>query len=207
MAYSLTMNPVFAVEEPVVSNISQYLTAFSIRSVGQFFPTIWQVFLILAVILALILLIIGGIQWATSGDDKEKKASAQGRITAALIGLLIVFAAWAIYGILGGAFYFPSVFQIPGGPVAGRCPIPDDGLGETCDNLNKCDINGGCNPACCATTADCPPGQYCSIPNGYCQSGKSCAGTTLYHKECRDNICVNVPGGGPDQCTTHAQCQ
>jgi len=93
-------------------------------------------------------------------------------------------------------------------PEGQKCPPGNDGQpGETCSNLNKCDIAGGCNPACCATKSDCPSEQYCSIPNGYCRAGKSCAGTTGYHKECRDQLCVNVPGGGADQCTSHDQCK
>lgn len=95
----------------------------------------------------------------------------------------------------------------PTSPPGQRCPIPGGGLGETCSNLNKCDIAGGCNPACCASNSDCPAGTYCSIPNGYCQAGKSCAATTEHHKECRDQQCVEVPGGGPDQCTSHTQCR
>lgn len=186
-----------------VSNIAQYLTAFKIFELQPAVNVLITLILIIAVILFLILLLIGGIQWITSGGDKEKISSAHSRILAAIIGLLIVLLAWAITGYLKGSFGFGSGEPGP----AGRCRKADGSLGETCDNLNKCDINGGCNPACCATAADCPSGQYCNIPNGYCQSGTSCAGTTLYHKECRDNICVNVPGGGTDQCTSHEECQ
>lgn len=203
MAYSLKM-----ADSKIISDIAQYLTAFRIFELQPVLKVLIILILTIAVVLSLILLIIGGIQWSTSGGDKEKITSARGRIIAAIIGLLIVFLAWAIYGVLGGAFRFPSVFQIPGGPSpAGRCQKADGTPGETCNNLNKCDIAGGCNPACCASAVDCPSGQYCSIPNGYCQSGKSCAGTILYHKECRNQICVNVPGEGSDQCQYHWQCQ
>lgn len=52
--------------------------------------------LIIAALIAFAYLILGGIRWITSGGDKEGTAKAQNTITAALIGLLIVFAAWAI---------------------------------------------------------------------------------------------------------------
>ncbi len=193
-----------------ISNIGQYLTAFSITSMGQFFPSIWTILLIIAVVIGLIIFLIGAIQWITSGDDKEKKTGARNKIMAALIGLLIVLLAWVISGFLMGAFGFPTVFQIPGGndggTSAGRCTDENGNSGQTCDNLNKCDIAGGCNPACCTSTADCPPGQHCSIPNGYCQSGKSCSTQTATHKDCVGNQCVYVPGEGSDKCTWNSDC-
>ncbi|MCJ7792995.1 MAG: pilin [Candidatus Marinimicrobia bacterium] len=99
--------------ETPVSNIGQYLTAFTIRSVGQFFPSVWSIFLMVALVIALIVLLMGAIQWMTAGDDKEKMTSARSKIMGALIGLTIVFLAWAIYGLLMGIFGFPQVFQIP----------------------------------------------------------------------------------------------
>jgi len=45
-------------------------------------------------------LIIGGIKWVTSGGDKEKTAGAQQTLTAALVGLVIVFASWAIIKLI-----------------------------------------------------------------------------------------------------------
>jgi len=45
-------------------------------------------------------LIFGGIKWISSGGDKEQTAKAQSTITAALIGLVIVFAAWAIIKLI-----------------------------------------------------------------------------------------------------------
>lgn len=71
--------------------------------------------LIVAAIISFIFLIIGGIRWITSGGDKEGTAKAQGTITAALIGLVIVFAAFAIIQALSVFFGIPSLFnfQIP----------------------------------------------------------------------------------------------
>jgi hypothetical protein len=44
--------------------------------------------------------IIGGIQWITSGGDKVAAESARGRITAAIIGLVIVFSVYAILKLI-----------------------------------------------------------------------------------------------------------
>ena len=55
-----------------------------------------KILLIASALIAFVFLVIGGIRWITSGGDKEQTAKAQSTITAALIGLVIVFAAWAI---------------------------------------------------------------------------------------------------------------
>ncbi len=60
--------------------------------------------LVVAALISFIFLIIGGIKWITSGGDKEGTAAAQSTITAALIGLVIVFAAWAIIQLIETLF-------------------------------------------------------------------------------------------------------
>lgn len=108
------MNPVLANENQVISNIGQYLTAFSIESVFQLFPLILAVALIIATILAFFLLILGGAQWISSAGDKEAISAAKNKIMAGLIGFLIVLAAWAITGILRKFFgFYPK--EVPGG--------------------------------------------------------------------------------------------
>jgi ABC-type multidrug transport system fused ATPase/permease subunit len=55
-----------------------------------------QLILIVAAVLFFFLLVLGGIRWITSGGDKGQTEAARNQITAALVGLVIVFAAWAI---------------------------------------------------------------------------------------------------------------
>ncbi|MFA6184546.1 MAG: hypothetical protein WCT51_02600 [Candidatus Shapirobacteria bacterium] len=50
------------------------------------------------------ILVIGGLKWITSGGDEKKVAAARAEITNALIGLVIVFAAWAIMKLIGSIF-------------------------------------------------------------------------------------------------------
>lgn len=57
--------------------------------------------LIISALAAFIFLIWGGVQWITSGGDKSGVESAQHKIQAALLGLFIVFAAWAIMLVAG----------------------------------------------------------------------------------------------------------
>ncbi|HUW24584.1 MAG TPA: hypothetical protein VMW04_03045 [Patescibacteria group bacterium] len=60
--------------------------------------------LIAAAIIFFFVLVIGGIQWITSGGDKAGTETARKRITNALIGLAIVFAAWAIIALIQALF-------------------------------------------------------------------------------------------------------
>lgn len=55
---------------------------------------------ILAPILSVIYIIIGGFKLTTSGGDKEKISSAKKTITAALVGCLIVLLAYPILNVI-----------------------------------------------------------------------------------------------------------
>lgn len=64
---------------------------------GIFFGNILTVAMTLAAILVLAFLIWGGIEWITSAGDKSKAESARNRITSAIVGLVILAAATAIF--------------------------------------------------------------------------------------------------------------
>lgn len=55
-------------------------------------------------LLAFVFIVIGGIQWITAGGDAKAASAARDRITAAVVGLLVVVAAFAITLILGQVF-------------------------------------------------------------------------------------------------------
>jgi len=61
-----------------------------------------------------------------------------------------------------------------GGAGGGQCTDKSGTPRQACGNLNKCNVDGGCDPACCSANTDCPTGQSCGIGNGGCKSGKSC---------------------------------
>lgn len=60
--------------------------------------------LVIAALVFFFMLVIGGIQWILSGGDKAKSEAARGRITSALVGLAIVFVAWAITSLINVLF-------------------------------------------------------------------------------------------------------
>jgi hypothetical protein len=63
-----------------------------------------QLVLALALILAFVFLVYGGIKWIMSGGDKAGTEAAKGTITAALIGLVVVFLSWALLNLVKGFF-------------------------------------------------------------------------------------------------------
>lgn len=93
--------------------------AVQIIEVGALISAIVGTLLIVAALLAFLYLIVGGIQWITSGGDKAGMESARNKITHAIVGLIIVGAAWAIMllvqnflgiTILGGSESLPQPF-------------------------------------------------------------------------------------------------
>lgn len=59
-----------------------------------------KLLLVVAALMFFIMLVVGGIQWIMAGGDKTGAENARKRITAALVGLVIVFVAWAIVNLV-----------------------------------------------------------------------------------------------------------
>lgn len=66
--------------------------------------TLIQVAFVIGVIIALVFLIWGGVQWIVSGGDSKKVDAARNMIIGALVGLAIMFLSFFILNILLGFF-------------------------------------------------------------------------------------------------------
>lgn len=66
-------------------------------SFGSVFNFALQVIIVVAVLLVFGSLIIGGIQWITSGGEKTKTEAARNRIISSIVGLIIVASSYAIF--------------------------------------------------------------------------------------------------------------
>ena len=90
------------------SNIAGYLTGntavWAEMQLSEIILALINLALVGAVVVCFFLLIIGGSRWITSGSDKEQLASAQKTLTAAIVGLVIVFSAWAILSLVRNFF-------------------------------------------------------------------------------------------------------
>lgn len=67
-----------------------------ITKIGSLISALVGTLLIVAALLAFLYLVLGGIQWITSGGDKAGMEAARNKITHAIVGLIVVGAAWAI---------------------------------------------------------------------------------------------------------------
>ncbi len=90
-----------------------------IGDLGSLISALVGALLVVAALLAFFFLILGGIQWITSGGDKTGMEAARNKITHAIVGLVIVGAAWAIMillqnflgiTVIGGALNIPKPY-------------------------------------------------------------------------------------------------
>jgi len=63
-----------------------------------------RLLIVAAFTIAFIFLIFGGIKWITAGGDKNGVESARNMVTAALVGLVIVLASFAIIRLVESFF-------------------------------------------------------------------------------------------------------
>lgn len=69
-------------------------------TIATILATFLRISLLVAGILLLIYLVIGGIQWLTSGGEKAALESARGRLTNAFIGLMIIVLVLVIIDLI-----------------------------------------------------------------------------------------------------------
>ena len=79
-------------------------------------------FVVLAVIIALLYLLYGGIKWIMSRGDKTEVESARNHIVAAIVGLVVVFLAIFIISIVLSVFGL-NITQVVI-PTIGPTPTP-----------------------------------------------------------------------------------
>lgn len=82
----------------IIPNISGF------SNLGGIFQVLLTLSFFVAGIFMFFNIIIGGITWIGAGGDPKAMQAARGRITNAIIGLVIVVAAYAIAAIVGQVF-------------------------------------------------------------------------------------------------------
>lgn len=139
--------------------------------------------LVAGAVIFLIMLILGGIQWITSGGDKVANENARRRVTNALIGVFLLFSLYGIINLVS-CFFGVNFLKIDIGPFKvgfGANPI--------------CPSAGGAPPPGGATTnANCGCGG--STPPGYCAStGTTAIGPGGQCYNCTSSGWVGPVGG------------
>lgn len=117
-AYPFLALPAFAADPTPVSinpckkpdgsaldpSIAKTLCDLGTGNIAQTVRNIIVFFIILAVVIALLYLLYGGIKWITSRGEKTEVEAARNHIIAAIVGLIVVFLAIFILSIILAAF-------------------------------------------------------------------------------------------------------
>jgi len=94
------------VEEPTVGYA---------KDIGTLISNSLNIIMLVAAILVFLYLMLGGIEWITSGGDKGKTEGARNKITAAIVGLIVLAASYALLqlslGLLGYNDGIQGVFK------------------------------------------------------------------------------------------------
>ena len=75
-----------------------------IRFLQDIIPAFITLAFVAGSIIFLFVLISGAIGWMTSGGDKQSVETARGRITSALIGIILLLIAYALIGLIEDFF-------------------------------------------------------------------------------------------------------
>lgn len=84
---------------------------------GSLLSGVLTIVMIIAALLVFFYLILGGIEWITSGGDKGKTESARNKITAAVIGLIVLAASYAILNLALSFLGFSGLEAVLNQPV------------------------------------------------------------------------------------------
>lgn len=86
-----------------------------INNIGLIISSGFSLLFIIAGLIAFAYILMGGIQWITSGGDKHGLEAARNKIIHAIVGLVVVASSWAIVLLLQNFL---------GTAILGELPIP-----------------------------------------------------------------------------------
>lgn len=107
MAMAISIGPALAADTPInLKSGSETFRGIEGLTLTSLISGLVRLAIIVAAIVFFFWLVLGGIRWIMSGGDKAKTEEARSQITAALVGLVIVFSAWAIAQLINTLFGF-----------------------------------------------------------------------------------------------------
>jgi hypothetical protein len=109
--FNLLSMAVLAAEDKINLQPGGQFSALGSLTIGGVIAGAIRLVLVIAAIVFFFILVIGGIRWIASGGDKAQTEGARNQITAALVGLVIVFAAWAIVQLIN-TFFGINIFEL-----------------------------------------------------------------------------------------------
>lgn len=89
-------HPAFAQNTTVTIQIQEGDLGFKIPGLADILTFVIRIFFVIAGIIALLYLLLGAFGWITSGGEEENVKKAREKITAAIIGVILIVAVLAI---------------------------------------------------------------------------------------------------------------
>lgn len=83
---------------------------------AAFLPKMIGLTLIVGSLIFFAVFVMGAIQWISSGGDKQALEGARGKLTNGIIGIVILFASFAIIGLVE-TFFDINILTIDIGPL------------------------------------------------------------------------------------------
>ncbi len=115
MNYLAQENPLLAqITNPALGSELNKNTGLSF--VQQLIPSLIGLAFVAGALLFFFMLLVGAIQWITSGGDKASIEAARGRLGQALIGIVILFSVYALIKLIEN-FFGVSILALDIGPL------------------------------------------------------------------------------------------
>jgi len=158
--------------------------------------------------LAILMIVVGGVMFLTAGGDPGRIGNAKKILTATVIGLAIILAAWLIVDTVI-MFLVPSSSPFQNWETI-DCPVCGDGNCDSGETTTNCPADCGAPPSVCTPSSPlcngvCPAG--CTVaqdPDCGCLSGNSCCGIGCNNAS--DSECPATAECTEDECTEDVTC-
>lgn len=85
------------ITNPIIKRLNNYD---GITFVSKLIPSLVTLAIIVGVVIFFSNLILGAIQWISSGGDKQGLEAAKSKVTNAIVGLVILFAVFAVLRLI-----------------------------------------------------------------------------------------------------------
>lgn len=101
------------ITNPVLGDLGQKT---GIAFFQSFIPNLISLAFVAGAIIFFFILVFGAIQWITAGSDKQALEGARGRIISAIVGIVILFALFAVLNLVE-TFFGVNILTLDIGPL------------------------------------------------------------------------------------------
>lgn len=156
--------------------------------------------LLMVIAVAVLILVIAGVLFVFSGENPGNAASAKSAVTAAVIGLVIIFSGWLLVALFlqligynNAATWNQVNCNVPNTTQHCVCGdgILDEELGELCDGPTRPENSSPSNQYVCAADCKSSSGGYCG--DGIKNGPEVCDKADLTPHPCTGSFTAGIP--------------